>query len=161
MHRLIRFSFYILLTGVLVIADQYSKLWIQQQFYYREIKSLFSWLNITLVYNQGAAFGFLNNASGWQQWLFSGLAIIVIVAIVLWLYQKAGKFNAFNLGLSAVLAGALGNLIDRSVYGHVVDFIDVHVNTWHWPTFNFADIFICSGALLLICTELRRSKNAL
>jgi signal peptidase II len=108
-------------------------------------------LNITLRYNTGAAFSFLADASGWQRWFFAGLALAVAAAIVLWLRRMDGRSHArLACSLSLIMAGALGNLIDRLHLGHVVDFIHAHWGTWDFPAFNVADSAITIGAILML-----------
>ena len=98
----------------------------------------------------GAAFSFLSDQSGWQRWLFTGLAIAVSVILLVWLRRNPVGMWRQNLAFSLILAGAVGNVIDRLVYGYVIDFIDVYVNNWHWPAFNVADMAITCGAVLML-----------
>lgn len=107
-------------------------------------------LNWTLAFNAGAAFSFLNNAGGWQRWLFSVLAIAVCVVLTVWLRRLARGEWRTALPLALVIGGALGNLIDRVRFGHVTDFIEVYYRQWSWPAFNVADSAISVGAVLLI-----------
>ena len=111
---------------------------------------IFSWLNMTLAHNYGAAFSFLSNAGGWQRWLFTGLAAVVTLVLIVWLLrlQPGEKLTAAALGL--IIGGAVGNLIDRINNGYVVDFIDVYYRDWHWPAFNLADSAITGGVILLV-----------
>ena len=113
-------------------------------------------LNLVLVHNPGAAFGFLSQAGGWQRWFFiaTGIAIGAFIAVWLWRAVRAGRWWT-PAGLSLVLGGAIGNVWDRIVRGAVVDFIDVHYGTWHWPAFNVADAAITVGAALVILAALR------
>jgi signal peptidase II len=107
-------------------------------------------LNFTLVYNRGAAFGFLSQASGWQNAFFIVVALLAS-AYVIYLLRRLDRGNRWTAaGLVLILGGALGNLIDRLVHGHVLDFIDVYYGAWHWPAFNIADSAITIGAVLLI-----------
>ena len=108
-----------------------------------------------MVYNQGAAFSFLADSGGWQRWFFSALALGVSVMIV-WMLNRNSTERLFCWSLSLILGGAVGNLIDRLLYGHVIDFLDVHVGGWHWPAFNVADSAITVGAALFVLDELRR-----
>jgi signal peptidase II len=107
-------------------------------------------LNWTLAYNAGAAFSFLNDAGGWQRWLFTALAIAVSGVLVVWLRRTARGDWRTALPLALVIGGALGNLIDRVRFGHVTDFIEVYHQQWSWPAFNVADSAISVGAVLLI-----------
>ncbi|MCY1245224.1 Lipoprotein signal peptidase [compost metagenome] len=111
-----------------------------------------------LVYNKGAAFSFLADAGGWQRWFFTGLGLVVGAFIVWLLYRHTGQ-RMFCFAVSLILGGAVGNVIDRVVYGHVVDFLDFYVRNYHWPAFNVADCAITVGAVLLIVDELRRVRR--
>ena len=104
-------------------------------------------LNLTLVYNKGAAFGFLSSASGWQNVFFIVVALIACGVILYLLRQTRDRLLAVALVL--VLGGAIGNLVDRLIYGYVIDFIDVYYQSWHWPAFNVADSAITVGAILI------------
>ncbi len=106
--------------------------------------------NLTLQYNTGSAFSFLDNASGWQIWMFGGIAILVSIAILVWLKRISASQRWLGIALAFVVGGALGNLWDRFSYGHVIDFIDLYVGNWHWPIFNIADSAICIGAFMLL-----------
>lgn len=111
---------------------------------------VFPGFNFTLVYNKGAAFSFLNDASGWQSWFFGVLAVLVIGVILVWLKKTPREKRWTNIALSLVLGGALGNLFDRMYYGHVIDFLDFYISYLHWPAFNLADSAICAGAVMLL-----------
>lgn len=116
-------------------------------------------LNLTLVHNTGAAFGILEHASGWQFWLFLFIAIIVSSVILMWLHRLTATEKRTALALMLILGGALGNLADRIMLGHVVDFIDFYVGEWHWYVFNLADVAICGGGLLLILDVVKRKSH--
>jgi signal peptidase II len=112
------------------------------------IPDLFSW---TLAYNTGAAFSFLAGQSGWQRWLFALIAIVVSVVLVVWLKRLKPSETWLAIALALVLGGALGNLVDRVLFGHVIDFILVHwQNRWYFPAFNLADSAITVGAIMLV-----------
>lgn len=117
--------------------------------------SLNSFLNITHQENPGAAFSFLADADGWQRWFFTILAILVSGVIVVWLWRlrNAGQ-RVLTIGLALVLGGALGNVIDRIRLGHVIDFIQVLIAGWPFPSFNVADSAISVGAALLVIDAL-------
>ncbi|WP_297395759.1 signal peptidase II [Acidiferrobacter sp.] len=106
-------------------------------------------LNLALVYNRGAAFGFLSNASGWQNAFFIAVAVAIIAGIVAFLVRRGPRDRLMVVALMLVLGGAAGNLADRMRLGEVVDFIDFHIGSWHWYTFNLADSAITVGAVLL------------
>ena len=137
-------------SGLVIVLDQVTKYIAETSLDYRVPVNMFTGLNMTLVYNKGAAFSFLSDAGGWQRWFFMALSISISIALVYWLrnVDKNRKYLAW--GLALILGGAIGNLIDRSLYGHVIDFIDVYYNSWHWPAFNIADSAISLGAGLLI-----------
>jgi signal peptidase II len=107
-------------------------------------------LNWTLVFNPGAAFSFLGDAGGWQRWLFTGLALAVSALLVWWLRQTPRRQLSVAVPYALILGGAIGNVIDRLRFGHVVDFVDVHWGGWHFPAFNVADAAISVGAAWLI-----------
>lgn len=112
-------------------------------------------LNLTLVFNTGAAFSFLSGAGGWQRWLFLALALLVSVVIAIWLWRLEPGQKVLATGLSLVMAGAIGNAVDRVVYGHVVDFIDVYYQQLHWPAFNIADSAIVVGTGLILLSSIK------
>ena len=138
------------LSGLVVVLDQLTKYIAESSLDYRLPVNVFTSLNMTLVYNRGAAFSFLSDAGGWQRWFFMGFSIIISIALVYWLRSVDKNRLYLASGLALILGGAIGNLIDRSLYGHVIDFIDVYYSSWHWPAFNIADSAITLGAGLLI-----------
>ena len=150
------------LTGAVIVLDQLTKWLIVQHFSYGERFNLLPVLDLTLAYNKGAAWSFLDAASGWQRWLFTGLALVVSIALVVWLKRlKARSQGVLAAAVSLILAGALGNVIDRLRLGHVIDFIMVYWNEHMFPIFNVADSAITVGAALLLLDalfETRRSK---
>lgn len=125
---------------------------------YRPIE-VFSWLNITLAHNYGAAFSFLSDAGGWQRWFFIILSSLVSLVLLVWLLRLPRQEWQTGLGLALVLGGAIGNLIDRVQLGYVVDFIDVHFGGWHYPAFNVADSAITCGVILLLLDALILSRG--
>lgn len=151
------------LAVVVIAVDQLSKAWIVNHVPYGGIRTLLPVLDITLRYNRGAAWSMLDSASGWQRWLFSGLAVMVGVGLVYWLRKLDGRTQKLlSLSLALILAGALGNLIDRLLAGQVVDFILAHWNDAQFPAFNVADSAITIGAGLMLLdafTDGRRSSN--
>ena len=118
-----------------------------------EVLPFFNWL---LLLNPGAAFSFLAQSSGWQRWFFTALGLLACVYIV-YMLRKHQDERLLCVALSLILGGAAGNVLDRLMYGAVVDFIDLHYANWHWPAFNVADSAICIGAVLIIVSELRKS----
>ncbi len=120
---------------------------------------VFSFFNVTLAYNKGAAFSFLADAGGWQAWMFGGLAVVVSITIFVWLSRLSQKQIWLSLALAMILGGALGNLSDRLLYTHVIDFLDFHLGNLHWPVFNLADSAICIGAFMLFWDATFRRKK--
>ncbi len=143
------------LAVLVVIVDQASKLWAEAVLQFGEPVELLSWFNFTLAYNRGAAFSFLADAGGWQRFFFLGIGLIAVVVITLWLRRLRADETQNAVGLSLILGGAIGNLIDRAWYGHVIDFVDWHYGAWHWPAFNLADSAILLGAVLVVLAGLR------
>jgi signal peptidase II len=150
------------LTIGVIVLDQASKAWMVQHFRLYESVHVMPVLDITLMFNTGAAFSFLSDASGWQKWLFVGLALAVGVAILGWLRRLRARSQALLCSsLTLILGGALGNVIDRLRIGHVVDFISAHWGrTYYFPAFNVADSAITIGAILLLLDAWRESRNA-
>ena len=146
-----KFAFaWLLLSTVIVALDLWTKqIAMESLTLYRPIE-LTSWLNLTLAHNYGAAFSFLSNAGGWQRWLFTGLASVVTVVLIIWLLRLPAREKLPGAALSLVIGGAVGNLTDRIVHGYVVDFIDVYYRDSHWPAFNLADSAITLGVILLL-----------
>jgi signal peptidase II len=107
-------------------------------------------LNWTLAFNRGAAFSFLEDASGWQTWLFGGLAVVVCIGLGVWLARTPRRDWRTALPIALIIGGALGNLVDRVIHGQVTDFIQVYWHAWSYPAFNVADSAITMGAVLLI-----------
>lgn len=150
------------LSIVIIFIDQLSKWMVNASLTVGEIIPLSSFLNLTLVYNKGAAFGFLNDQGGWQQVFFAVLAIVVSTYIVYWMYKLKENQIWTTIGLALVLGGAIGNLIDRVLQAKVTDFIDFYVEGWdvfflhngHFATFNVADIAIAVGAAILVIVSL-------
>ncbi|CAK0774324.1 lipoprotein signal peptidase [Gammaproteobacteria bacterium] len=138
-------------SSVVVLLDQLTKIMMESSLRLYQKIELLPVFNLTLVYNKGAAFSFLADAAGWQRWFFSGLAAVVSGALVFWLnnYSRPGSiWEVF--GVSLIIGGAWGNLLDRVRLGHVVDFIQFHWYDWYFPAFNIADSAITLGAGLMI-----------
>lgn len=143
------FSRYLLLAALLVCADQVTKFLMVSNFAHYERVELASFFNLTLLYNPGAAFSFLADASGWQKWFFVSLASVISLWIGFMLWRHPERCRE-NVALALIMGGALGNTMDRLTYGAVVDFLDFHLGGHHWPAFNLADSGITLGAALLI-----------
>jgi signal peptidase II len=141
---------------IVILLDQLSKIAVTTLFIHGEEKPVTSFFNLVLAYNEGAAFNFLSNQGGWQRYLFTAIAVGAAVFIVYLLRRHAGQ-RLFCWALSLIMGGALGNVIDRLAYGHVIDFLDFHWRGFgHFPAFNLADSAITLGAILFIFDELRR-----
>ena len=150
-----RWLFFSLLV---IVLDQLSKLWISSHFAYGESYVVTNFFNLVLWHNTGASFSMLDNAGGWQRWLFSGIAVAAAIWITL-LLRKHQQQKLFCLALVFILGGALGNLIDRLRYGYVVDFLDFHWNESHFAAFNVADSAINLGAALLLWDSFRKKPE--
>ncbi len=137
------------LAALIVVLDQAAKFAVLEFFSPGESRAVTGFFNLVLVFNQGAAFSFLAAAPGWQTPLFAAIAVFASCIIGFLIVRNSQK-KLFSIGLALILGGALGNLYDRLVYGHVVDFLDFHAAGWHWPAFNVADSAITVGAALLI-----------
>ena len=149
------------LTLLVLVIDLTTKVYFDNslQMYQQivVIPDLFSW---TLAYNTGAAFSFLADSAGWQRWLFALIAVVVSGVLVVWLKRLGRNDTWLAIALALILGGALGNLYDRIVYGHVVDFILVHWQSrWYFPAFNFADSAICVGAVMLALDMFKSKKS--
>ena len=143
---------------LIIVIDHATKLWVMDHLIAFEPLKVLPIFNLTLAYNKGAAFSFLHNASGWQNLLLGGLAVLVSIAILGWLFQTSVRDYWLNIALCLILAGALGNAWDRVLYGYVVDFFDFHLGDWHFAIFNVADSAICVGAFMLFWHWTMRSK---
>jgi signal peptidase II len=117
-----------------------------------------AFFNLVLAFNKGAAFSFLAGAGGWQTPLLVAFALVAAVVVSVMLLRSPGR-RMFCAGLALILGGAVGNVIDRLRYGHVVDFLDLHAGGWHWPAFNVADSAITVGAALLILDGFRHHER--
>ncbi len=137
------------------LADHAVKFWVHEYTPYGWSQPITGFFNLVHVRNQGAAFSFLADAGGWQRFFFLAVALLVSAWLV-WVLRKPLR-TAEGLGYSLVLGGALGNGLDRAMRGYVVDFLDFYWQDWHWPAFNFADVGIVCGALLLVLSSFKRS----
>lgn len=149
---------WLLLAAAIIALDQATKLYFDHALAYGERIPLLPFFDFTLLYNPGAAFSFLAGADGWQRWFFTALALGASVFIV-WLMHRHRGERRFNVALAMVLGGAIGNVIDRAAYGHVVDFLLFYWRDWYFPAFNVADVGITCGAVLLVLDELLRARR--
>ncbi len=139
-----------LLALIIITLDQLSKYWVQANFELYERLPLLSFLDFTLVYNEGAAWSFLSDAGGWQRWLFTAISLGVSVVLVVWMARLQGNQHLLLIALTFILGGAVGNLIDRVLLGKVVDFVLVYYRDWYFPAFNVADAAISLGAAFML-----------
>jgi len=147
------------IAAAVIVLDQLTKAMIVAAFRLGDARTVTPFFDIVRAHNRGAAFSFLNDASGWQRWFFVALGIAA-AAFIVWMLARHGGQRMFGWALALILGGALGNVIDRLVHGHVVDFIQVHWQHHYFPSFNVADSAITIGAMLLILDELRRVRRA-
>jgi len=151
---------------VILLADQATKLLIVDSFALGDSQTVTTFFNLVRVHNSGAAFSMLSTASGWQRWLFTGIGVVATF-FILWLLRSHPTQKLFCFALALVLGGAVGNVIDRIAYGHVIDFLDFHWDALspvffqgHFPAFNIADSAISVGAVCLILDELIRVRKS-
>jgi signal peptidase II len=147
------------IAAVVILLDQVTKMLIVGGFQLGETRAVTALLNLVRVHNTGAAFSFLAGAAGWQRWFFTGVGALAAVVIVWMLHGHSGQ-RLFCSALSLILGGALGNVIDRLLHGHVVDFIQVHWRGAYFPSFNVADGAITVGAACLLLDELLRVRRS-
>lgn len=167
------------LTAILVVLDQLTKQWASHVLEMYDAIEVMPMLNLYLAHNEGAAFSFLSSAGGWQRWFFTAIALVVSVVLVLWI-KKLERHETWNaIGLALILSGALGNVIDRILFGYVIDFIQFYYAAQSclpgfspyrfaeqavciWPAFNIADSAISIGAVMLIwdgIMSMRRTRR--
>ncbi|WP_226034240.1 signal peptidase II [Aquitalea palustris] len=149
------------LALLVIVLDQLSKIYFNSQYQFGEMRDVIpGYFSFTLIYNPGAAFSFLRDAGGWQKYLFTLLALGVS-GYLGWNIIKGRFTSLMNIAASFIIGGAIGNVIDRLAYGHVVDFILVHYqHSWYYPAFNLADSFICVGAVLMVLDSMKQPKSA-
>ena len=148
------------LTVAVIALDQWTKWLIVQNFFEFQSVTLLPVLDLVRLHNEGAAFSFLSDASGWQRWMFTALGIGVSAVLVVWLKRLPSRGqHLLAAALALIVGGALGNVIDRILLGHVIDFIHVHYRQWYFPAFNVADSSITVGAGLLILDSLLSGRR--
>jgi signal peptidase II len=146
------------IAALILLVDQFTKIWIVNSYPLGDGFSVTDFFNIVRVHNEGAAFSFLATAGGWQRWFFTGLGLVAIVAM-LWMLKMHPTQTLFGFAIACILGGAIGNVIDRVLYGYVVDFLDFHHAGLHFPAFNVADSSITLGAACLILDEVLRVRR--
>ncbi len=153
---------FIAIMLLVVGCDQLSKVWILQNFELYESTVIIPGLfNLTFLRNTGAAFGmFAGHAAGGRQLFFIGVAVVALVVILV-MQRRLGRQNSFyTISLGFIGGGAVGNLIDRVLYGSVVDFLDVYIGSHHWPAFNVADSAITVGVCIFLLTQFLEDRKA-
>lgn len=160
-----RSVYWLLLSTAVVALDQITKLMVIENMTLYQRVQITPFFDLVRLHNTGAAFSFLADASGWQNWLFTGIAFVVSIGILYWLVTLPSKGRrVLAIGLALVLGGAIGNLIDRSFYGYVVDFILFYYREWSYPAFNIADSAITCGVVLIlydgVVLDRRRQRQA-
>ena len=164
-HRSTPLALWLGLAVLVILADQLSKTLVVGAMALGESHRVTDWFNLVRAHNAGAAFSFLAGASGWQRWFFVGLGALASGFIV-WMLKRYPGQRLFCFSISMVLGGAVGNVIDRLLYGHVVDFLQVHWDflapmfaQGYFPAFNLADSAITAGAVGLVLDELLRVRR--
>jgi len=141
------------IAAVALIADQASKIWILESVMQPpRVIEIAPFFNVLLTWNRGVSFGMFNQASDYGPLLLTGLAIVIIIALSVWLWRATTRASVLALGL--IIGGAAGNVVDRVRFGAVVDFLDFHAFGYHWPAFNIADSAVCVGAAILVLESL-------
>lgn len=147
------------LALAVLVSDQLSKLWVMRAIEPYRAVEVTAFFNLVHVHNPGAAFSLLADQAGWQRLLFIAVAVVASALIVYFLHKPCPG-RRFCLALALILGGAIGNLVDRLVHGHVIDFLDFHLAGWHWPAFNVADSAITVGAVLLILDSVFSARSS-
>ncbi len=155
----LRLLHWLAIALLIVLADQFTKLLIVGSMQLGDSRMVTEFFNIVRAHNSGAAFSFLADASGWQRWFFTGIGSVAAVFMV-WLLNSHTGEKLFCFAITLVLGGAVGNVIDRVLYGYVVDFLDFHWMAMHFPAFNVADSAITLGATCLILDEILRVRRS-
>ncbi len=150
---------WLIISVVVIVLDQLTKHSASQELVLYHAIPVFPGFNLTLMHNTGAAFSFLSQAGGWQRWFFITLAIVISIAILIWMHSVPANKRWLPAALAFVLGGAIGNLIDRINHGYVVDFIEVYYKNYYWPAFNIADSAITIGAIMLIIDAIWLSSD--
>ena len=149
---------WLLAALMLIVLDQITKIGFDHLLRYGQRINILPFFDFTLLYNKGAAFSFLADQAGWQRWFFTVLGLSASV-FILWMMHTHRTQHRFLLALTLILGGALGNVIDRIAYGHVVDFLLFYWRDWYYPAFNVADAGITVGAILLVIDEILRLRG--
>jgi len=150
---------YFVMALIVVLLDQLTKLWVLNSFETFEIVTVLPVFNLTLVFNEGAAFSFLADAGGWQRYIFVSISAVMSIVFVIWLSRVKSHERWLATGLAFLLGGAVGNLIDRVWLGKVIDFLQWHWHDAYFPAFNLADAAITLGVILLLIDSFKTSSE--
>ncbi len=145
------------ITFLTILIDQLTKIWANNSLPYQHFVEITPFFNLYLVYNKGVSFSFFSSNTAYGPWLLSLMAVAICIGLIIWIVKE--KNQMIRLGLSLVLGGAIGNVIDRIRLGGVIDFLDFHYEVYHWPAFNIADTAICLGAFLIFIQLFTQKKD--
>ncbi|NMP14856.1 signal peptidase II [Thalassotalea sp. Y01] len=148
------------LALIMLIVDQASKQLVVATMDYRQSIAVMPLFNLTYVHNPGAAFSFLADQGGWQRWFFTAIAAVMSILLIFWMSKTPKHQKMIAIAFALILSGALGNLIDRVMYGYVIDFLDFYIGNRHWPAFNIADSAIFVGAALMIIDAFKNDDKS-
>ncbi|PCI60075.1 MAG: signal peptidase II [Gammaproteobacteria bacterium] len=144
------------LTILVLVIDQISKQYVTNTMALYDSIAVLPFFSITYVHNLGAAFSFLADQGGWQRWFFTLIALTASIVFAVWLAKTPKENKQLSISLALLLAGAMGNLIDRALFGYVIDFLDFYVGSYHWPAFNIADSSIFIGAIFMVLDSFKK-----
>ncbi|MCG7927862.1 MAG: signal peptidase II [Candidatus Thiodiazotropha taylori] len=147
------------LSFVVILLDQLTKQMADRMLTLYEPVYVLPIFDLTLLYNKGAAFSFLSDQGGWQRWFFTVLAIVVTSVLTVWLWRLKQQEKWVAVSLSLIIGGAIGNVIDRILFGHVIDFLHFHYQQHYWPAFNIADSAITLGVGIMLYDALVLAKR--
>ncbi len=146
------------LTLIWLVIDQGTKYWVANSMALHQSFDILPFFSITYAQNPGAAFSFLADQPGWQRWFFTLIAVVASAVFLVWLKRTPKTQPLLAVALACMLSGALGNLIDRVLFGYVIDFLDFYIGSYHWPTFNIADSVIFIGAVLMVIDSFKQNN---
>ena len=155
----LRLGNWIGLAAIVVLVDQWTKHLVRGALRNGEVIRVTDWFDLVLAFNPGAAFSLLADQGGWQRWFFAVLAFAICGLLIHWLRKQSVSQRWSGIAYSLIIGGALGNVFDRLVLGHVVDFLDFYWQRAHWPAFNLADSFIFIGAAMIVLDGFRGEKK--
>jgi signal peptidase II len=147
------------LTLLCLVIDQITKYWVTSSFNLYESVNVLPIFSLTYVHNPGAAFSFLADQGGWQRWFFTAIAAIACIIFIVWLVKTPKSKRLLSIAVALMLSGAMGNLIDRVLFGYVIDFLHFHWSDYDFPAFNVADSMIFIGAALMIIESFTTETN--